>query len=434
MASVPIAPITALVDAAGNLVAAEGPMLQLQEEAGSGLGRPLAVPQLAALARLATKLGVPIERPVRAASATHDLDLRVRAEPTASGVLLSVQHWTARPPQPRRWSDPTEQAPAKPAAIETFETDAQLRVTSVSLPLARRLGIDQQELQPTPITRLFRLEAGEDEEIPLLDAFAVGGPFKEQRARARASDGSLLRLSGEPLASADDRFAGYRVEVEVEDGHAAAEPPRFDELLREPISSIISEAQRIASRSEGPLRGDYAAYAGDIAGAARHLLGVLQGMSAEAAEPSDAEGVDLAALAAEAASLVQPQASPRGIRLDVRGERQLLARGDARSVTQILVNLMTNAVRHSPEGGSVEVVVSGGDQASVLVADEGPGVAPWDRDRIFEAFEQAETGGGEAGLGLAISRRLAQSMRGDIALEDTVPGDGARFTLTLPLA
>jgi signal transduction histidine kinase len=101
-------------------------------------------------------------------------------------------------------------------------------------------------------------------------------------------------------------------------------------------------------------------------------------------------------------------------------------------VIQILVNLIGNAVRHSPDGGRVRL---GFDQtvgtASVTVSDEGPGIDPVDQQRIFERFERVQPKEGGTGLGLAISRRLARSMGGDVTLE-SAPGEGARFTLTLP--
>ena len=72
-------------------------------------------------------------------------------------------------------------------------------------------------------------------------------------------------------------------------------------------------------------------------------------------------------------------------------------------------------------------------RASVTVTDEGPGVAAADQQRIFERFERAQSRDDGTGLGLAISRRLARSMGGDVTL-DSAPGEGARFTLTLPAA
>ena len=67
----------------------------------------------------------------------------------------------------------------------------------------------------------------------------------------------------------------------------------------------------------------------------------------------------------------------------------------------------------------------------MTVADQGPGIAAADQQRIFERFERAHSREDGTGLGLAISRRLARSMGGDVTL-DSAPGEGARFTLTLP--
>nr|WP_283938410.1 ATP-binding protein [Sphingomonas alba] len=115
------------------------------------------------------------------------------------------------------------------------------------------------------------------------------------------------------------------------------------------------------------------------------------------------------------------------------GEATIHVHGDRRGVIQVLVNLLGNAVRHSPEGGSVTVDLSrSGNTGDVAIADQGKGIAPEDQERIFEKFERLEDGGG-AGLGLAIARRLARSMGGEISLQST-PGEGARFTVSLPLA
>jgi len=103
-------------------------------------------------------------------------------------------------------------------------------------------------------------------------------------------------------------------------------------------------------------------------------------------------------------------------------------------VIQILVNLIGNAVRHSPPGGTVTLRFDRTtDLASVTVSDEGPGIAPADQQRIFERFERAGPDDGGTGLGLAISRRLARSMGGDIHLE-SAPDLGARFMLILSSA
>ena len=116
----------------------------------------------------------------------------------------------------------------------------------------------------------------------------------------------------------------------------------------------------------------------------------------------------------------------------LRGEASIHVHGERRGVIQILVNLLGNAVRHSPEGGAVTLELSKTrPRAKVTIADQGKGIAKADQERIFERFERLEEGGG-AGLGLAIARRLARSMGGDFAV--SAPGEGARFTLSLPLA
>ena len=100
---------------------------------------------------------------------------------------------------------------------------------------------------------------------------------------------------------------------------------------------------------------------------------------------------------------------------------------------QILGQFIGNAVRHSPEGATVDLAFSEHRPAtaSAKVTDKGPGMIPVDQQRIFERFQRANATEGGTGLGLAISRQLARSMGGDVTV-DSAPGAGARFTLTLP--
>jgi len=206
----------------------------------------------------------------------------------------------------------------------------------------------------------------------------------------------------------------------------------LDEVLRSPLDRIIESAERIVERADGPLRSDYASYGTDIASAARHLLSVLTSMSDEAM--TEQRSIDLAALAAEAIVMLDAPADERGVTIEPYGEHSLPAKGEERAVIQILVNLIGNAIRHSPGGGRIRLEFNQiGGLSSVTVGDEGPGVEPEDEERIFERFERGQPREEGAGLGLAISRRLARSMAGDVTL-DSGPGEGARFTLTLPSA
>jgi signal transduction histidine kinase len=111
------------------------------------------------------------------------------------------------------------------------------------------------------------------------------------------------------------------------------------------------------------------------------------------------------------------------------------ALGDPGSVARILRILLDNAIRLSPEGAEVKVELRNGEQASLSVRDQGPGVPGEERELIFERFMRGRAAGGKAGfgLGLAIGRELARRMGGELVLEDQ-DEPGARFTLRLPVA
>ena len=420
-----------IVDASGRLVAADRLLARLQHEAGASIGAALAVPQLADLARLVQKLGIAISRQALAGTRDADLDLWVRAEPEGTSVRLTVERWTERPPQPPRWQ--AEEEPGQTEPEDAFEIDRQLNLVAVPPLIQKQLGPSEAQVLGAPLTRVMRLEANEDGSLPLLAAVATRTPFRGQRAILNGEPETAVELSGEPIEDPDGAFAGFRGRISlIDQGKQRPLQPEsaLDDLLREPLDTIISEAEQIAGRSDGPLRSDYAAYASDIASAGRHLLGVLRSLGKEPV--AELDRVELAALASDAIGLVQSRAEERGVSIEQEGSTSLTVRAHARPVMQILVNLIGNAVRHSPDGGAVRVIVSGNDAATVAVADQGPGVADRDRERIFERFEQAEPRGEGAGLGLAISRRLARSLGGDISL-DSREGEGASFTLSLPL-
>jgi signal transduction histidine kinase len=424
------------------LVSADPELEALQREAGSNLGDLLALPQIAAVAQLARKLRTPVTRPALAASTDHDIELWVQATPQGDEIALSLEGWTVRAPAGPRLAAilgaGTESETG--GARNEWSADEELRIISLSPDLADLLGADPDHVAGQPLTRAVRLEEDEAGEMPLISALAARRGFSGQRARSRANEAQTILLSGEVVTSADGSFAGFRGTMQAEGAAlTAADPARpasfdlaLDEVLRSPLDRIIESAERIVERADGPLRSDYASYGSDIAAAARHLLSVLTSMSDEPAGTHDL--VDLTALAGEAVVMLDSSAQERGVILEFEKIDPLLATGEQRAVIQILVNLIGNAIRYSPEGERVAVhFARSGNTASVSVQDQGPGVAPADQQRIFERFERAHANETGTGLGLAISRRLARSMGGDVTL-DSAPGHGARFTLTLPSA
>jgi signal transduction histidine kinase len=412
-----------------------------QREAGSTLGEPLALPQIGAIAELARKLRTAVSRPALAASTDHDIELWVHARPEGDEIALSLEGWTVRAPAgPRLAAILGGGTDAETGgARNEWATDEELRIISLSSDLADLLGVDAGDVAGQPLTRILRFDEDDAGEMPLISALAARRGFTGQHARSRTDDGRPVILSGEVVTAADGSFAGFRGSVQSDGSASSASTPdtnafdlALDEVLRSPLDRIIESAERIVERSEGPLRSDYASYGSDIAAAARHLLSVLSAMGDETARAQSA--IDLVALAAEAVVMLDSSAEERNVKIETEGGDSLPARGEERAVIQILVNLIGNAIRHSPDSGRIRLIFSRtAANASITVSDEGPGVPAADQQRIFERFERAHEKESGTGLGLAISRRLARSMGGDVTL-DSEPGEGARFTLTLPAA
>jgi len=144
--------------------------------------------------------------------------------------------------------------------------------------------------------------------------------------------------------------------------------------------------------------------------------------------------VDLAQAAQRALTGFEPAAEAKRLALTAEvASRSPALLTDPVRLQQILVNLVSNAVRHSPEGGRVRLGVrQNGKTIDFIVQDEGPGIPPDVVDRIFEPFERFDPhSGAGTGLGLPVSRRLAEVLGGSLTVE-SAPGRGATFTLALP--
>ena len=444
MASAPSDPetVTGLVDPSGRLVAADGPLAALQVEAGSTIGARLALPQIAEVARLARDLGVPVARAVIAAGARQDFDLWVRAMPDGNQVRLEIEGWRQRVATGPRLDllltgDEADAAP--PAG--SWAVDGALNLTALAPDLAAKLGLDETETAiGAPLTRFLKLEETEDGELPMLIALAARSGFVDQRVVPRKGEATALLLSADPVEDEIGDFAGFAGRaLPATNEPSPGDTPVLDVLsgdfnsaLRTPLDRIIAAADKIVDRSDGPLRGDYGAYANDIAAAGRHLLSIVQTMGRGQATP--AEPVDLVAASSEAIALVAASGQAKRIAVDLLASSRVEAQGDKRAVVQIIVNFLGNAIRHSPPEGAVTINIAAREgRAFLTIADQGPGIAPDDQQRIFDRFERLGEQQPGTGLGLAIARRLASEMGGAIHL-DSAPGEGARFTLELALA
>ena len=166
------------------------------------------------------------------------------------------------------------------------------------------------------------------------------------------------------------------------------------------------------------------------------LLDDLRTLSlAEAgALPLHRELVDLRSLADEVVAAHRPRAEAGGVTLGATGDRPVVTSVDPVRVREILGNLVANAVRHTPAGGTVTVEVgTDGGEALLVVRDTGEGIAAADLPRVFDRFHRRADSGG-SGLGLAIVRDLAAAHGGSVAVEsDGVQGRGSTFRVRLPL-
>ncbi len=138
-------------------------------------------------------------------------------------------------------------------------------------------------------------------------------------------------------------------------------------------------------------------------------------------------------MAEEAWSTIEPTASPERVHILITGrEGHIGMTTDPKRVRQILINLLSNAVRHSPPDSTITVqVAASGNEVRYDVIDQGEGIGPDELAIIFDAYARASTRtGGGTGLGLTLSKRLARMLGGDLSVTSTL-GEGAHFTLTV---
>jgi signal transduction histidine kinase len=429
----------AVIDRDGRLVRADAALAGLNERAGGVPGLPLAVPQLAAAVWLAQRLGIPVSRRLTVADNEADVDLSIVAEPDGDHVRLAASGWTMRP----AWRPaPAMMPPCRPDDGLAWETDAALRLTFLASEAGPVQGVDPVAMLGRPLTALFRFDDGA---APILDALAGRRRKVEQAAVNRVTGRAMIlsaTLRTDPMGGAAGLVGTARLapaEPLGEDVLATAFTAGLDRALRTSLTRIVGEADAIGVQDDGPIATDYADYAGDIASAGRHLMGLVDDLvDLQAIERPDfvpaAGPIDLADLGRRAAGLLAVRADHAGVTIDrPAAEARAPCTGDARRVLQILVNLIGNALRYSPAGASIAIdTASSAGMARLTVADQGKGIAAADHARIFMKFGRVDPGeAGGNGLGLFIARRLATAMGGDLTV-DSAPAEGARFTLTLP--
>jgi signal transduction histidine kinase len=211
--------------------------------------------------------------------------------------------------------------------------------------------------------------------------------------------------------------------------------------LRTPLTAIIGYEELLADEVTGPVNAQQAQQLSRIKASAQHLLGLIDEILTfsrlEAGrETIRLETADVNRILEEAASLISPLAGEKKLGFAIYPldpPRQM--RVDAGKLRQILVNMLSNAVKFTSQGGITVTTSVDAGELVVHVCDTGVGIADDHLDRIFEPFWQVEQKAtrrvGGTGLGLTVTRRLARLLGGDVTVE-SAPGEGTVFTATIP--
>ena len=216
--------------------------------------------------------------------------------------------------------------------------------------------------------------------------------------------------------------------------------------LRTPLNAIAGYAQLMEMGVRGPITPEQAEDLRRILRSEQHLLGLINELlnfaRLERGEVAVVVSrVPLTNAAREVVELIEPQASARSLRVSVLcqgSDPALVALADPDKIRQILLNVLGNAVKFTPPGGSIRVICDGDEESvRVCVQDTGIGIPSEKQDAVFDPFVQVHRGSGSPsegiGLGLAISRGLARALGGDLLLRSE-PMKGSTFELSLPRA
>ncbi|MEO5707427.1 MAG: ATP-binding protein [Alteraurantiacibacter sp.] len=441
------------------LVEADEPLAGLQLRIGGDLPGIIMAPALLELVRKARTYGFRLARAVQLRDASEQVRAWVEVEPDCEGdgCRITISNWRAEP-----LIDPT---PAE-------ERERQVALARLTAELTARLGPKQELLvaeSSSPELQPLIARMNEGRWRPWTEFVELAGDSPSANLRQpvhwRLLDGAKLRLDGstrewratlvpqgQPVAGS----SGFELLLCADQPLPEAPPPPpapaadarvrqpglgrdIAPVLRQPVARIIANAETIRTQMAGPLAEEYSAYAADIAAAGEHLLALIDDLTTlELVEDEQfttaPDQIDLADVARRAAGILGVRARERGLTVDApKADETAPAVGEFRRVLQILLNLLGNAINYSPEGAGVWLrVEQEGDLARVIVADQGEGLDADQQARVFGKFERlGRSGDGGSGLGLYISRRLAEAMGGTLSVE-SAKGQGARFILELP--
>jgi PAS domain S-box-containing protein len=286
----------------------------------------------------------------------------------------------------------------------------------------------------------------------------MSGPLRDVEVRSKKKDGSLiyLSLSVSPIRDVEGKIVGFlRIAKDV------TEKRRYERRLREldkmksdfvsnvshelrtPLTSIKGSVDNMLDGLTGPLNDKQVRYLARIKSNTDRLSRLISDLlDLSRIEAGRVEvrptALSMAALTGEVAEYLKPLAAEKLLQIEVvAADPSMTVWADRDKVTQVLLNLIGNAIKFSPRDGTVTVAIEKNEQewVKISVADSGPGILPAEMNKIFVKFYQiANTDKHRpkgSGLGLTISKALVEMQGGKIWVESEV-GKGTRFSFTLP--
>ena len=211
--------------------------------------------------------------------------------------------------------------------------------------------------------------------------------------------------------------------------------------LRTPLTAVIGYAELLMGGLGEPLPPTAYNWLQRIRASAEHQVRLIEDILTYVRTEAEREGMRLsktgtAEIIEQAAAVVRPGFENQSVTLEICAGENLTFTTDADRVRQILINLLSNALKFTPSGVVTVRAERGVDGVRLIVADTGVGISPNHLEKVFEAFWQADQSDtrryGGSGLGLAVSRRLARQLGGELRVESEL-GQGSKFVLELPL-